>query len=221
MDKHFSAEEILDIAVRMEVEGEKFYRLAADIIEEPSTKKLLCDLAKWEDSHRQLFTKMREEISLGSKDYLCDLDGDAMKYLVALVQQDIFEFEHRLPLLKKGCTPIEVLRVAFGFEKDTISYFVGLGELVVSDLAKSQIDIIVREEMAHARMISEHIESLKKEQKGDTMQKYECIVCSYVYDPELGDPDNGVAAGTPWEDVPEDWLCPECGVGKDEFEPVD
>ena len=48
------------------------------------------------------------------------------------------------------------------------------------------------------------------------MTKYECP-CGYVYDPELGDPDNGVAPGTPWEDVPEDWVCPVCGLGKDAF----
>lgn len=48
------------------------------------------------------------------------------------------------------------------------------------------------------------------------MKKYECP-CGYVYDPELGDPDNGVAPGTPWEDVPEDWVCPVCGLGKDAF----
>ena len=47
--------------------------------------------------------------------------------------------------------------------------------------------------------------------------KYVCDICSYVYDPELGDPDNGVAPGTPWEEVPEDWTCPLCGVGKDQF----
>ena len=38
-----------------------------------------------------------------------------------------------------------------------------------------------------------------------------------IYDPEIGDPDNGVAPGTPWEEVPEDWVCPLCGVGKDQF----
>ena len=48
------------------------------------------------------------------------------------------------------------------------------------------------------------------------MTKYECP-CGYVYDPELGDPDNGVAPGTPWEDVPEDFECPMCSVGKDQF----
>ena len=47
--------------------------------------------------------------------------------------------------------------------------------------------------------------------------KYVCDVCGYVYDPEIGDPDNGVAPGTPWEEVPEDWTCPLCGVGKDQF----
>jgi len=47
--------------------------------------------------------------------------------------------------------------------------------------------------------------------------KFACDYCSYVYDPDLGDPENGVAPGTDWEDVPEDWLCPLCGVGKENF----
>ena len=50
------------------------------------------------------------------------------------------------------------------------------------------------------------------------MDKYICVVCGYVYDPELGDPENGIAPGTAFEDLPEDWVCPLCGVGKDEFE---
>ncbi|MBN1468760.1 MAG: rubredoxin [Fusobacteriaceae bacterium] len=50
------------------------------------------------------------------------------------------------------------------------------------------------------------------------MEKWVCVVCGYVYDPEIGDPDSGVAPGTSWEDVPEDWVCPLCAVGKDQFE---
>ncbi len=49
------------------------------------------------------------------------------------------------------------------------------------------------------------------------MQKYECEVCSYIYDPEIGDEDNGISAGTAFENLPKDWVCPDCGVGKDEF----
>ena len=53
------------------------------------------------------------------------------------------------------------------------------------------------------------------------MSKWECIVCGWVYDEAIGDPDNGVPAGTKWEDVPESWLCPDCGVGKEDFELIE
>lgn len=49
------------------------------------------------------------------------------------------------------------------------------------------------------------------------MKSYVCIICGYVYDEAVGDPDNGLAPGTKWEDVPEDWLCPLCGATKEEF----
>ena len=55
---------------------------------------------------------------------------------------------------------------------------------------------------------------------GSVMQKYECV-CGYIYDPELGDPDNGIAPGTAFEDLPEDWVCPVCGLEKDVFNVVD
>lgn len=50
------------------------------------------------------------------------------------------------------------------------------------------------------------------------MKKWKCSVCGFIYDPEKGDPDSGVAPGAAWEDVPADWVCPVCGVGKDSFE---
>ena len=49
------------------------------------------------------------------------------------------------------------------------------------------------------------------------MKKYVCNLCGYVYDEAAGDPDYGIAPGTQWEDVPEDWVCPLCGAGKEEF----
>ena len=51
------------------------------------------------------------------------------------------------------------------------------------------------------------------------MKKYVCVLCGYVYDPAEGDPDNNVAPNTKFEDLPEDWVCPVCGAGKEEFEP--
>ena len=53
-----------------------------------------------------------------------------------------------------------------------------------------------------------------------TTQSYECTVCAYLYDPEQGDPEHGVEPGTAFEDLPEDYLCPVCGVGKELFAPA-
>jgi rubredoxin len=53
------------------------------------------------------------------------------------------------------------------------------------------------------------------------MTKWRCKVCGYVYDPEVGDPDSGVEPGTPFPSIPDDWVCPLCGVGKEEFEEIE
>ena len=74
------------------------------------------------------------------------------------------------------------------------------------------------------RTAATYIEKKPKEKSGQgakDMKKYKCLICGYIYDPAAGDPDNGVAAGTAFEDLPDDWVCPECGAGKDEFEPVE
>jgi rubredoxin len=52
------------------------------------------------------------------------------------------------------------------------------------------------------------------------MDKYECTACGYIYDPAEGDPDNGVPKGTPFDQLPDDWVCPLCSVGKDQFEKI-
>jgi rubredoxin len=53
------------------------------------------------------------------------------------------------------------------------------------------------------------------------MRKFKCDVCGHIYDPELGDPDGGITPGTPFEDIPEEWICPICGVPKSEYSPID
>jgi len=65
--------------------------------------------------------------------------------------------------------------------------------------------------------IEEGKEEIKKEK---TVKKYRCKVCGYIYDPEVGDPDSGIVPGTPFEEIPDDWVCPICGASKEEFEEV-
>jgi len=61
----------------------------------------------------------------------------------------------------------------------------------------------------------------KVKKRVKNMKKYKCLMCGYIYDPVAGDPDNGVQAGTAFEDLPDEWVCPECGAAKDEFEPLE
>jgi len=53
------------------------------------------------------------------------------------------------------------------------------------------------------------------------MAKWECLSCGYIYDPAAGDPDGDIAPGTPFEELPDDWVCPECGASKDMFEKME
>ena len=81
---------------------------------------------------------------------------------------------------------------------------------------------------AHAtsqmRVAQKRIESKKtlhNQKNIKVMKKYRCTVCGWVYDPAIGDADSGIAPNTPFEEIPDEWVCPLCGVGKEDFEPVE
>lgn len=59
-----------------------------------------------------------------------------------------------------------------------------------------------------------------KKEEAPKMAKYQCSVCGYIYDPELGDPDGGIKPGTPFEELPDNWVCPVCGAAKDQFKKI-
>jgi len=61
----------------------------------------------------------------------------------------------------------------------------------------------------------------EKKEEAIKAPKYRCTVCGYIYDPELGDPDGGIKPGTPFEEIPDDWVCPVCGASKDKFEKIE
>jgi len=79
---------------------------------------------------------------------------------------------------------------------------------------------VFRSEEAHHAFFRDLPEAMKQPVvfQEDFMDKYECIACGYIYDPAVGDPDSGIPPGTPFDKLPEGWVCPLCGVGKDRFE---
>jgi flavin reductase (DIM6/NTAB) family NADH-FMN oxidoreductase RutF/rubredoxin len=60
----------------------------------------------------------------------------------------------------------------------------------------------------------------REKEEAPKMAKYQCSVCNYIYDPELGDPDSGIPPGTAFEELPDDWVCPVCGAAKSDFEKI-
>ena len=66
---------------------------------------------------------------------------------------------------------------------------------------------------ANSRQTSSYVENTEIKK----LAKYECLVCGWIYDPEVGDPDGGIKPGLPFEQLPEDWVCPVCGAPKDQF----
>jgi len=64
-------------------------------------------------------------------------------------------------------------------------------------------------------------EEKQTEDASISKQQYQCIICGFIYDPEEGDPDSGIPPGTEFEDIPEDWMCPVCGVTKNDFKPIE
>lgn len=85
----------------------------------------------------------------------------------------------------------------------------------VADLAEKTVVVGTATKEEFAEAVAEAIE----EDEEAEMQRYVCNICGWVYDPAEGDPDSGIAPGTPFEDIPADWTCPACGVGKEHFEP--
>lgn len=67
---------------------------------------------------------------------------------------------------------------------------------------------------------SSGVEEEPEGKEENEMKKYVCNICGYIYDPEMGDPDGGIEPGTRFEDIPDDWVCPVCGVSKDQFSPA-
>lgn len=73
----------------------------------------------------------------------------------------------------------------------------------------------------HGLVLSYHCRFERIFLQGFNVKKWMCIVCGFIYDEAEGWPDDGIEPGTRWEDVPADWMCPECGVGKEDFEMIE
>lgn len=128
------------------------------------------------------------------------------KSIKAVVMPDKGHLHHKM--LKKGFTQKEAVLILYG-----ISATFGMFAIV---LLESGIWKALSFALIVVAVIALGYKNIFKLRGGNEM--YKCLACGYEYNPEIGDPDNGIAPGTPFEELPDTWVCPLCGVGKDMFE---
>lgn len=156
MGLDFNADEIFEIAEKIEVNGGIFYRKAAEHVE-GEEKEFLLELAKMEDDHVVTFANMRKELSAAeTKSTTFDPEDEAAQYLSALADTRVF-FEKDID----PTTMVDILKAAVTAEKDSIVFYLGMMDLVPGKLGKDKINDIIKEEMAHIRLLSSRLSAYK------------------------------------------------------------
>ena len=159
MGYDFNADEIFEMAEQIERNGALFYRKAAESIDDPAGKKLLLDFAAMENEHEKTFAALRKDLSEKEKTATTfDPDGEAALYLKALADTRVF-FEKKIDT----STMEKILRAAILAEKDSIVFYLGMKEMVAEKFGKTKINAIIKEEMAHIKLLSGKLVTLKRQ----------------------------------------------------------
>ncbi len=154
----FSADEIFEMALEIEKNGEKFYRESARKVKGSEAEDLLTKLADMEVEHQKVFSGMRSALSAADKKALTfDPNSEAGLYLASLADTKVF-FGKDIDTSKlEG-----IFKAALVAEKDSIAFYLGMKDLVPTGSGKSKLEDIIKEEMRHIRILGERLAALKK-----------------------------------------------------------
>ena len=156
MAVNFNANDIFEIAKQIEINGAKFYRDAAQIVEDETHKEFLLSLAAMEDDHEQTFATMQKElVDSETAETAFDPDNEAALYLKALADTRVFYEKDQPESSIKG-----ILTAAITAEKDSISFYLGMKELVPEKQGKAKLDDIIKEEMSHIKLLAGKLTNL-------------------------------------------------------------
>ncbi|MBW1895028.1 MAG: ferritin family protein [Deltaproteobacteria bacterium] len=158
MSYDFNADDIFEMAEQIERNGAKFYRTAAEKVADTSAKELLIGLAVMEDEHEKTFASLRAELSEKEKAAtVFDPEGESTLYLRSLADTRVF-FEKEIDISSMK----DILKAAEKKKKDAIVFYLGMKDLVPDKLGKDKLEIIIKEEMGHIRILSKELIAFNK-----------------------------------------------------------
>jgi len=160
----FNADDALAVAEQVERNGRAFYLKAAEVAAEPEVKKLLGDLAVWEEGHQALFAQMRADLSDQEKKATTfDPEGVNELYLQAMADTHVFTTAaDPAALIADGEDPDQILTKALAFERDSIALFLGIARMVPQRLGRDKVERIIEEEVGHIAYLNRLRHKLRK-----------------------------------------------------------
>jgi rubrerythrin len=162
MSFEFNADEILEMALHIERNGARFYRKAAELVEDAAIRKLLEDLAVWEDGHERIFATMRADLADQEREpRVFDPERETSMYLRAMADGHVFDARvDPVDTLTGKESAEDILRMAIGQEKDSIVFYTGLKEMISQPAGRERIEAIIKEEMGHIGFLNREITAL-------------------------------------------------------------
>ena len=159
----FNADEIFEMAIRIENNGAAFYRKAAGLQSDTKNQKFLESLANMEDQHQRIFTEMRTTLTEKDKSpKVFDPYDEVSQYLAVMADNMGGEGSPSVAESLTGNETLEeILQTAVGLEKDSILFYLGIKDLIPSKSGQDRIDGIIKEERRHVIQLSNLLEKLK------------------------------------------------------------
>ena len=160
----FNAAEILEMAEEIERNGAKFYRKAAESIDDKKTHQFLLDLAVMEDHHEKIFKEMKNKLSdTEQRPVTFDPDNEAVLYLRVMADNHVFDIKaDSSQKLTGNETPEDIFSMALKADRDSIAFYVGLKAFVPAEIGKDKVEEIIAEEMVHIVTINQKMNELKQ-----------------------------------------------------------
>jgi rubrerythrin len=158
----FNADEVFEIAEQIERNGVKFYTKAASYTPNEDGRKLFLDLADMEKNHEKIFAKMRSEYwKRGETINTFDPDNEAAAYLRSFADGYVFDLNaDPSDLINERKSPEDIIKIAIGLEKDSITFYYGIKEVMISNPDKEKVEAIIKEEMSHITYLSKKLKEI-------------------------------------------------------------